>query len=124
MTADPGMSPIEAFLKRDQIGCRPQEVAMAWSFPVGRIRGIQIRVHITLLMLFWWLATVHYAQGGWPASGSGMGFLFLLLVCVVAHEFGHALLARRFGASVVDVTLLPIGAIARMHRLPETAGRE
>jgi Zn-dependent protease len=89
------------------------------SFRVARIAGIEVRVHATfgLIILFGAL------QWGIPhgASGALFGGLLtaVLFLCVVLHELGHALVARAFGIGVHDITLYPIGGIARMERTPE-----
>ena len=86
------------------------------SFPIGRIFGIELRVHI----LFVYLAAVLILLGA--AGGSGLttaAFLALLVVLVVLHELGHARVAQHFGVTVVDIVLWPLGGMARMTALPE-----
>jgi stage IV sporulation protein FB len=97
---------------------------MAWSFPIGRLFGSEIRIHVTFLLLLAWIAISHYQQGGWPAAVQGTLFIIALFACVVAHEFGHALAARRYGIKTPDITLLPIGGLARLERMPEKSGQE
>src|SRR5262249_40373330 len=60
-----------------------------------------------------------WVTGGPEAAWQGLVFLVLLFACVVAHEFGHIFTARAFGVSTPDVTLLPIGGVARLERIPE-----
>src|SRR2546421_8350703 len=92
---------------------------MSWSVPIIRIAGIQLRIHITFLLLIAWLGLGYYAQGGSAAAVSGILVIVLLFVCVVLHEFGHAFAAKAFGINTPDITLLPIGGVARLERMPE-----
>jgi Zn-dependent protease/CBS domain-containing protein len=88
---------------------------MSWSIPIARIAGIQLRIHITFLLLIGWLAL---------GSASTAAFVLLLFVCVVLHEFGHALAAKSYGINTPDITLLPIGGVARLERMPEEPKQE
>ena len=97
---------------------------MSWSFPIGTVRGTAIRIHLTFLLFLAWIATVHYGRGGAPAAAEGVLFIVLLFPCVLLHEFGHILAARRYGVQTPDVTLLPIGGVARLERIPEEPGQE
>jgi Zn-dependent protease/CBS domain-containing protein len=92
---------------------------MGWSIPIFRVAGIQLRIHITFLLLIVWLAFGYYAQGGSAAAASRVIFVLLLFLCVVLHEFGHAFAAKAFGINTPDITLLPIGGVARLERMPE-----
>lgn len=86
------------------------------SFPIGRLFGIQLRVHV----LFVYLSLGLIALGA--SNGHGLttaAFLGMLAVLVLLHEFGHALVAQRFGVTVVDIVLWPLGGMARMTELPE-----
>src|SRR6184192_4592594 len=97
---------------------------MGWSLPIFRIAGIQLRIHVTFLLLIAWLAFGYYAQGGSVAAASRVIFVLLLFLCVVLHEFGHAFAAKAFGINTPDITLLPIGGVARLERMPEKPGQE
>jgi stage IV sporulation protein FB len=97
---------------------------MSWSFPIARLFGSEIRIHVTFLLLLAWIGIAHYQQGGTPAAVEGIAFILALFGCVVAHEFGHALAARRYGIKTPDITLLPIGGLARLERMPEKPGQE
>src|SRR5947207_3368087 len=97
---------------------------MSWSVPIIRIAGIQLRIHITFLLLIAWLGLGYYAQGGSAAAVSGILVIVLLFVCVVLHEFGHAFAAKAFGINTPDITLLPIGGVARLERMPEEPMQE
>src|SRR6266699_3318106 len=97
---------------------------MSWSLPVFRLAGIQLRIHITFLLLLAWLAFGYYSQGGSAVAASRVIFVLLLFLCVVLHEFGHAFAAKAFGINTPDITLLPIGGVARLERMPEKPGQE
>src|SRR2546422_120563 len=97
---------------------------MGWSLPIFRIAGIQLRIHVTFLLLIGWLAFGYYAEGGSAAALGRVIFILLLFVCVVLHEFGHALAAKAFGINTPDITLLPIGGVARLERMPEKPTQE
>ncbi|MDY6858378.1 MAG: site-2 protease family protein [Pseudomonadota bacterium] len=92
---------------------------MTWSFPIGRLFGTELRVHATFFLLLLWIGAAAYMEGGTPAAVENILFVVALFACVVAHEFGHALTARRYGIKTPDVTLLPIGGMARLERMPE-----
>jgi Zn-dependent protease/CBS domain-containing protein len=97
---------------------------MSWSLPVFRVAGIQLRIHITFLLLIAWLAFGYYSQGGSAVAASRVIFVLLLFLCVVLHEFGHAFAAKAFGINTPDITLLPIGGVARLERMPEEPVQE
>ena len=97
---------------------------MSWSLPIFRIAGIQLRIHITFLLLIAWLAFGYYAQGGSAVAAGRVIFVLLLFLCVVLHEFGHAFAAKAFGINTPDITLLPIGGVARLERMPEEPVQE
>ncbi|MGV6805539.1 MAG: M50 family metallopeptidase [Ruegeria sp.] len=97
---------------------------MTWSFSVGRLLGSELRVHVTFFLLLAWVGFAAFSDGGWPAAIDNILFVLALFACVVAHEFGHALMARRFGIRTPDITLLPIGGLARLERMPEKPMQE
>jgi Zn-dependent protease/CBS domain-containing protein len=91
---------------------------MRWSFKIARIAGIEVRVHVTFFLLL--------AFGAWYGSHAGPGgavsavILWLLLfLCVLLHEFGHALAAKAYGIKTADITMMPMGGVARLERMPE-----
>jgi stage IV sporulation protein FB len=92
---------------------------MGWSLNIGSIAGTAIRIHVTFLLFLIWIFGASYAAGGSEAAWSGLIFLVLIFACVLAHEFGHIFTARAFGVATPDVTLLPIGGVARLERIPE-----
>jgi Zn-dependent protease/CBS domain-containing protein len=97
---------------------------MGWSLNLGKILGIDVKVHLTFFLLLAWFGFIYYARGGWNAALSGLLFISLLFLCVLLHEFGHALAARRYGIATKDITLLPIGGVARLQRMPEKPSQE
>jgi stage IV sporulation protein FB len=97
---------------------------MWWSVNIGRIAGTAIRIHVTFVLFLIWVWASSYASGGAQAAWSGLIFMVLLFLCVLAHEFGHIFTARAFGVNTPDVTLLPIGGVARLERIPEEPGQE
>jgi Zn-dependent protease len=84
------------------------------------VAGIAISVHATFVLLVAWFAVAFWVEVGNPARvASGVALLLLLFGCVLLHELGHALTAKRFGIATRDITLLPIGGIARLERIPD-----
>lgn len=98
---------------------------MNWRWRLGEIFGIVIYMHVTFLLLIGWFAIVPIMRGE-GAGGALVSVLFVLLLfaCVVAHEYGHALTARRYGIQTRDITLLPIGGVARLERMPRDPVQE
>ena len=92
---------------------------MKWSLKLGRFAGIDVYMHATFMLLVGWVALVHWRQGqSITAAMAGVAFILAVFLCVVLHEFGHALIARRYGIKTRDIILLPIGGVARLERLP------
>ena len=92
---------------------------MYWSVNIGSIAGTAVRVHFTFVLFLAWIFVASWASGGPSAAWGGLIFMLLLFACVLAHEFGHILVARAFGVPTPDVTLLPIGGVARLARIPD-----
>lgn len=92
---------------------------MLWSVNLGSIAGTAVRIHVTFILFLVWIFVASYVAGGAQAAFNGLLFLILLFACVLAHEFGHIFTARAFGIATPDVTLLPIGGVARLERIPE-----
>lgn len=97
---------------------------MGWSLKLGTIAGTEIRIHMTFVLLLVWIWFTHYQIGGAPAAWEGVAFILSVFVCVVLHEFGHIAAARRFGIKTPDITLLPIGGVARLERNPSEPREE
>ncbi len=97
---------------------------MPWSLTVGRFGGTAVKIHITFLLFLVWIAASAWGRGGWSAALDSTVFIVLLFLCVVLHEFGHILAARRYGIQASEVTLLPIGGVASLQRLPSDPRQE
>lgn len=98
---------------------------MKWSMTIGRFAGIDVKVHATFLLILLWVAIIHWrAEQSLQAIAIGLAFILTLFFCVVLHEYGHALTARRFGVKTRDIILLPIGGVARLERIPDNPRQE
>jgi Zn-dependent protease/CBS domain-containing protein len=98
---------------------------MKWSWRVGSIAGIALHVHATFLILLAYLAIREYRSSGSAAAAiNGVVFVLAIFATVVLHELGHALAARRYGIKTRDITLLPIGGVARLERMPREPRQE
>lgn len=93
---------------------------MRWSIKLGRFAGIDVYVHITFSLLVAWIALSQWRSShAMAAVLREVGFVLTVFLCIVLHEFGHALTARRYGIVTRDITLLPIGGVARLERMPD-----
>ena len=98
---------------------------MIWSWKVGRLFGIPVYLHTTFLLLMGFILLARWREGGdLVAAIGGVLFILAIFATVVLHELGHALTARRFGIRTKDITLLPIGGIARLERMPDVPRHE
>lgn len=98
---------------------------MKWSFKLGRFLGIDVYVHLTFLLILAFVGLSHWLVAKTLAAAmSGVLFFSLIFVCVLLHEYGHALMARRFGVGTRDITLLPFGGVANLERMPEKPSQE
>ncbi len=93
---------------------------MRWQWKLGTFADIDVFVHATFLLLIGWVGYSHWLEhGSWVKVAEGILFILALFLCVVLHEYGHALTARRYGIRTRDITLYPIGGVARLERMPE-----
>jgi Zn-dependent protease/CBS domain-containing protein len=98
---------------------------MKWSWRIATIAGIGVYVHATFLLILLWVAFASF-QREQTGAAVARGIVYLLSVfgIVVLHELGHALTARRFNIQTRDITLYPIGGIARLERMPDKPWQE
>jgi Zn-dependent protease len=95
------------------------------SWKIGNVSGIGVHIHWTFFLLPAFVAFAAIAGGGGLAAAvAGVLLVSAVFACVVLHELGHALMARRFGIGTHDITLLPIGGVARLERIPEKPSQE
>jgi len=98
---------------------------MKASLSLGSYFGIKIKVHWTFLFLILWIVFYELKRGGSTESILfNIAFVIAVFICVIFHEMGHALTAKRFGIQTKKITLLPIGGMASMERLPESPKKE
>lgn len=97
---------------------------MPWSFKIARVAGIEVYLHVTFLLLLAFFGWEGFRAGGTGAAFLQIVFILLLFLCVLLHEFGHAFAARAFGIHTPDITLLPIGGVARLERMPSKPWQE
>jgi Zn-dependent protease len=88
-------------------------IPMLASWKLGRVAGIDVYLHPTFLLVL-----IPGISFGGPLT------ILCVFGCVLLHEFGHALMARRFGIETEDITLYPIGGVARLRRMPRAPGAE
>jgi Zn-dependent protease len=97
---------------------------LGWSINLFRVFGIQLAVHVSFVLLL-----AYFGYNGWMQGGAlGARWSLLLIVaffaCVVLHELGHSLTARRYGVRVPRILLMPIGGMAEFDRIPRKPSAE
>jgi Zn-dependent protease len=92
---------------------------MRWSLKIAKLAGIDIFIHFTFFLLVLWVAFIQWKlNGSIGAAFSGVVFILAIFACVVLHELGHALAAKKYGIKTQDIILLPIGGVARLEKMP------
>ncbi len=90
-----------------------------WSLYLGSVSGIKLYIHWSFLIIIVWIFLMYFRMGhGFRAGMEGVAFILVLFACVVLHELGHALTAKRFKVLTRDITLYPIGGIASLESMP------
>ncbi len=98
---------------------------MKWSWKIARIAGIDVFIHSTFLILIAWIGFSYWiSEHSIYAVFNGIAFIILLFLFVLLHELGHAIAARKYGITTKDITLLPIGGLARLERMPKEPKQE
>ncbi|MCB0548346.1 MAG: site-2 protease family protein [Phaeodactylibacter sp.] len=98
---------------------------MTWSLKIARIAGINVYLHWTFLILLAWIFIANLSAGQSTAEALiGVASILALFACVVLHEFGHALAARRYDIQTQKIVLLPIGGVAMLEKMPENPRHE
>ena len=98
---------------------------MKSSWKIGTFAGVVVYMHTTFLLLLVWIAITHWMQyRALLPTVLGVSLTVAVLLCVVLHEYGHIFAARRFGMATKDITVLPIGGMARMERVLEKPNQE
>lgn len=98
---------------------------MKGSFKLGNIAGIGIFIHWTFSLLILFIVYANYKAGQnltqilWSVL-----FILCIFLTVLLHELGHALTAKKYNIKTRDITLLPIGGLAQLERLPEKPSEE
>ena len=91
---------------------------MKWSFRIATIAGTEVRIHVTFFLLLGFIALQAMSMGGASRAIEAVLFVLAMFTCVLLHEFGHVFAARGYGIQTPDITLLPIGGMARLERMP------
>jgi len=97
---------------------------LGWSINLFRVFGIQLAVHASFLLLLAYYGYEGWREAGVPGLFWSLGLIVSFFVCVVLHELGHSLVARRFGVRVPRILLLPIGGMAQFDRIPREPSQE
>jgi Zn-dependent protease/predicted transcriptional regulator len=114
---------MSADVSHSSVGAAARAAPRRWSVPIGRVFGIEIRVHATFVLIVPLFALASSAADG-PGPVAGLAWLVVIFACVVVHELAHCFVGRRRGAIVHEIVLLPIGGVSKLERLPESPNDE
>jgi Zn-dependent protease len=99
---------------------------MNWSLKLFKVKGIDIKVHLTFVLILIWAAYRWSVNTGEGLQGAAFGIVatLLLFLTVTLHELGHSFQALKYGVKVRDITLMPMGGLAQMDEIPEDPNKE
>ncbi|MDX9866158.1 MAG: M50 family metallopeptidase, partial [Anaerolineaceae bacterium] len=99
---------------------------MSWSIKLFKVKGIDIKIHLTFFLILIWAAFRWSGSTGAGLQGALFGVVatLLLFAAVTLHELGHSFQALKFGVKVKDITLMPLGGLAQMEEIPENSKQE
>ncbi len=97
---------------------------LGWSINLFKVFGIQLAVHASFVLLLAYWGYQGWLEGGVQGMAWSVGLIVLFFVCVILHELGHSLTARRYGIKVPRIMLLPIGGMAEFDRIPRKPSQE
>ncbi len=97
---------------------------MKGAWHLGVVAGIPLRLHWSFFLVLIWSGYLGYRAAGAGAVVYSVTLTVVLFLCVFLHELGHALAARRYGVGTRSITLLPIGGVAALERIPERPREE
>jgi len=89
----------------------PQDAPSPWAFQIAKVAGIPVRIHFTFLLFLAWVGWSSQSRGGWQ----WVVLVISVFFCVILHEFGHALAARKYGIRITSITMYPIGGVAMLE---------
>ncbi|HLZ08318.1 MAG TPA: site-2 protease family protein [Chloroflexota bacterium] len=100
--------------------------SVTWSFKLFQIKGIDVKIHLTFVLILLWVAYDWGTSGGAGIRGAAFGLVatILLFACITLHEIAHSLVALRFGIRVHDILLLPIGGVSQIEDMPDKPSQE
>lgn len=97
---------------------------LGWSINLFRIRGIQLALHFSFVLLLAYAGYAGYQEHGFTGMGWAIALLLAFFTCIVLHELGHSFTARRFGVGVRRILLMPIGGMAEFDQIPRVPRQE